>query len=304
MLTVAVRVLPDQPDQIFEVAYGTILTPPKIPEREGYVMVGWQTEGGLPFDFSQPITENVTVVAIWEQAKVTITFDATTNGPAGVQNPESVTILRGERVAEPVVENDQYIIVYWTLDGERYNFDEPVYEDITLVAVWVPVVEVDFDADGGTPEPESQRVPEGGYATRPEDPVKEGCEFEGWAEEEVVYYPVTVVPYDDGTGSYVIQVVSGKTLPTQPQPPTQSDRCTWDGWYKNGSKYDFSQPVTESFTLEGKWVCKATVTFEPNMEGLSNFTEETTVGTPVEKPEDPVDPSGECKFDGWEKEGE
>ena len=54
-----------------EVLYEGIVTPPDAPTAEGYRFEGWYTQenGGVPFDFSQPITEDVTVYAHWSEVK-------------------------------------------------------------------------------------------------------------------------------------------------------------------------------------------------------------------------------------------
>lgn len=186
MITVAISVGSGVPDQILQVEYGTTIDPPATPTRDGYDFVGWADSEGNIFDFSQPITQNTTIVAQWTPANVTVSFNTQTLPPDAtdtVENVNDVIIPRGSTVTEPVVTAENYILVYWTLNGTRFNFDTPVMEDITLDAVWVEAFDVEFDADGGTPAPVAQKVPNGGFATKPEDPSKEGCEFEGWMEE-------------------------------------------------------------------------------------------------------------------------
>ena len=64
---------------------------------------------------------------------------------------------------------------------------------------------------------------------------------------------------------------------TAPQDPTR-DGYTFDGWYLDGEKYDFSTPVTEDITLVAKWAETA--------KEASPKTEPTT----AEKPEPPAAP--------------
>ena len=106
------------------------------------------------------------------------------------------------------------------------NFDTPISEDITLEAVWIEAYEVVFDADGGTPEPANQKVGNGGYATKPQDPQKEDCEFTGWSEETT--YTVT---FDDGHGNIKkVHVDEGETV-AEPEAPVDPDgECTFTGW--------------------------------------------------------------------------
>lgn len=48
-------------------AYNSILTPPEAPTRDGYSFIGWylDEDGTQPFDFSAPITKDVTIYAAW-----------------------------------------------------------------------------------------------------------------------------------------------------------------------------------------------------------------------------------------------
>lgn len=49
-----------------DVQYGTTITKPADPTREGYRFLGWFTEDGKAFDFSTPITKSMTLFAKWE----------------------------------------------------------------------------------------------------------------------------------------------------------------------------------------------------------------------------------------------
>lgn len=230
MLTVAVRTQPDQPDQIIQIAYGNSLQPIPDPTREGYDFLGWFNEDGTPFDFNAPITENTVIVAGWAVSQVTVSFNAQTipNNAETVENPEPQTVVRGGYATEPTVTATNWILDYWTLNGNRFNFDTPVEENITLEAVWVPAYEVVFDAAGGEPTPDTQRVPEGGYATKPEDPTKDGCEFEGWTEVQT--HSVTFNPNIEGQAPTVVHVDDGEKVEEPETPVNPNEECEFLGW--------------------------------------------------------------------------
>lgn len=228
ILTVAIRYWDGVPDGVRQVPYGSYLTPPTPVDYPGHVFVEWMNEDGTTFDFSKPITTNVVLVAKYVSASVTVSFNAQTlpdGADETVEDPEPQTISHGSTAAEPVIELENYIVSYWTLNGEVYNFDTPVTEDITLDAVWVEAFEVEFDANGGEPTPPTQKVGDGGYATKPEDPTKDGCEFEGWAE--IPMHTVTVIP-NNGNTPYKIRVEDGEIISEPAEPSIEG--CTFDGW--------------------------------------------------------------------------
>lgn len=302
MLTVAIRRGDDVPDEILQVAYGTYLTPPAAPTKPGMDFVGWTNEDGTLFDFTQPITQNTVIVAAYAVQNVTVSFNAQTLPPdAGetVDNPPSQTISRGGNATAPVVTAENFILDYWTLNGTEFNFDTPVTEDITLVAVWAPVVVVEFDANGGQPEPAQQRLPEGGYAEKPTDPEKEGCEFTGWSEEPI--YTVTFATGVPGT-SWTIKVANGDKVTEPTYQPTR-EGYVFKGWEYEGESYDFDTPVTADITLNAIWNPLYTVTFDPGYEGAQITTVQVENGQTVTQPENPVNPDPDCTFEGWKEEG-
>lgn len=132
---------------------------------------------------------------------------------------------------------------------------------------------VNYDYDNGSTAKEL--VKEG--ATAPyKNASKEGYTFIGWYLNNAAYNfasPITrsitlkakyqknenkvnkyTVTFDSKGGSSINDqiVVSGNTA-TKPQNPTKS--CyIFDGWYLNGSKYNFNNKVTNNITLEAKWI--------------------------------------------------
>ena len=56
-----------------------------------------------------------------------------------------------------------------------------IFEDMAITASAADTITVTFNTAGGLPVPETQTVESGGKLTKPDqDPVKEGCTFEGW----------------------------------------------------------------------------------------------------------------------------
>lgn len=64
---------------------------------------------------------------------------------------------------------------------------------------------------------------------------------------------------NEGTAVDSQKVKSGDTVA---EPYTQRDGYVFGGWYLNGSKYDFTLPVTTDITLKAVWVTVHTVSFD------------------------------------------
>ena len=90
--------------------------------------------GGEEWDFSQPITDDLTLVANWKEVAIhTITFDSDGGTPVDdIQVTDGLGITRPENP-----EKDGYVFAGWRLNGNPYFFGTPVTEDILLTAVWV-----------------------------------------------------------------------------------------------------------------------------------------------------------------------
>ena len=108
-------------------------TEPTAPTREGYIFDGWQLDGAK-YDFSKPVTKNITLVAVWKEvAKYTVTFDA----KGGAPTPGAQKVVKdGTATAPTAPTREGYIFDGWQLDGAKYDFSAPVTKDITLVAEW------------------------------------------------------------------------------------------------------------------------------------------------------------------------
>ena len=85
------------------------------------------------------------------------------------------------------------------------------------------------------------------------------------------------------------------------------DGCTFEGWYRDGARYDFSTPVTGSFTLKAKWrkngqpaPATFTVTFDP-ANGRAAFTQEVERNGKVARVAAPT--KTDHTFIGWYRAG-
>ncbi len=162
---------------------------------------------------------------------------------------------------------------------------------------------VTFNTDGGS-EVVAQKVDDGKTATKPEDPTKEGFNFEGWFNGGTLYDFATTVTSDltltakwniktltvtfntDGGSEVVAQKVDDGKTATKPEDPTK-EGFDLEGWFNGESLYDFSAAVTSDLTLTAKWNIKTfTVTF--NTDGGSEVGSQVVeYGKSVTAPEKP-----------------
>ena len=103
--------------------YGTVITAPEAPTREGYTFIGWDKE--IPTTMP---TENMTVTAQWEINQYTITFD--TNGGSEIA---PITQDYGTVITAPEApEREGYTFIGW----DKAIPETMPAENITLKAQW------------------------------------------------------------------------------------------------------------------------------------------------------------------------
>ena len=103
--------------------YGTVITAPEAPEREGYTFIGWDRE--IPETMP---AENMTVTAQWEINQYTITFD--TNGGSEIA---PITQDYGTVITAPEApEREGYTFIGW----DKAIPETMPAENITLKARW------------------------------------------------------------------------------------------------------------------------------------------------------------------------
>ena len=265
------------------VNHGEQAIDPGTPTRDGYAFTGWLLDGE-PYDFATPVTGDVTLVAGWEETPDptpvmhTVTLDAG-NG----SQPVRVTVVDGEPVGRPAdPTRDGYTFKGWTLDGQPYDFAQPVTGNLTLTAVWeenktpTPVThKVTFDTNGGsTVDP--QTVDDGATAVKPADPTRDGYAFNGWTLDGKPYDFATPVTGDitleaqweksetpapvthtvrfrtNGGNAIPMQTVEDGRTASRPADPTRPGH-TFAGWLLDGEPYDFSTPVTGDIILDAAW---------------------------------------------------
>ena len=264
-----------------QIADGGTLTEPYVPERDGYTFTGWLLDG-RPFDFSTPVTGDMTLTAGWQENEPpapvthTVTFDSAGGSPV-----EPQTVADGAAAIDPgVPSRDGYKFTGWLLDGEPFDFSTPITGDITLVAGWeeseepAPVLHT-VTFDDGTGNTVTVNVQEGETVQEPSAPSRDGYEFTGWLLDGTPYdfttpvtgditltagwekteEPVTTftVSFRTNGGTAVEQqtITEGGTV-EKPMDPTR-DGYTFTGWLLDGQPYDFTTPIAGNIVLDAAW---------------------------------------------------
>ena len=297
---------------------GMVVDQPADPTKEGYTFQGWYLNG-VPYDFTQAVTEDITLVALWQMQTFTVTFRYE-NGTTD----QKIPVNWGQAVAAPETPaKEGYVFVEWRQEGSEsaYDFQTPVKENLTLVAHWEKaIVTVIFDPQNGGSGTTEVKVPHGGMVSAeqvPADPTKEGHTFDGWYLGEAPFdlnTPVTTditlvahwtpmqytVSFQTEGGSEVPPVtVAWGEMASQPEKPTK-EGYRFLGWYLGEEEYNFEAPVTSDLELVAKWEIQTfTVTFQVDGEAYS--TAEVEWNTTVSKPDDPIK-EGHL-FKGWQLEG-
>ena len=147
--------------------YGTAITAPADPTREGYTFIGW--DKAIP---STMPAENVTITAKWKVNQYTITFDSN-----GGNEIAPITQDYGTAIAAPAdPTREGYTFIGW---DKAVPATMPA-ENMTVTAQWeINRYTVTFDTNGGSEiAPITQDY--GTAITAPADPTREGYTFIGW----------------------------------------------------------------------------------------------------------------------------
>ena len=159
---------------------GELVKEPTDVTKHGFIFDGWYLSG-KKYDFSTPVTKNITLTAKWKEDSSVPRYKVTFDSDGGSKVAEQ-KVIEEEKVTEPKAPTKTgFKFIEWQLDGKKYDFKKEVTKDIKLVAKWEELQEftVTFDSDGGSAVAE-QKVYDGSYAKEPTKPTKEGYTFKEW----------------------------------------------------------------------------------------------------------------------------
>ena len=179
------------------VAYGGQAAAPAAPAKPGYTFAGWERDGKA-YDFTAPVTANMTLTARWTANQYTITFD--TDGGSAI---EPITQDYGTAITAPEAP---------TKTGYTFAGWNPVLpaampaENLTITAQWSPdIYAITYNLDGGTAfgNPDSYTVESAAITLN--EPTKAGYVFTGWSGTDLIgedNLSVTIPAGSTGDRSY------------------------------------------------------------------------------------------------------
>ena len=223
-------------------------------------------------------------IAMFSCKKEDPTYTVSFNSKGGTPTPQEQTVKKGNKVSKPAdPTRANYSLAGWAkADNETsalWNFEtETVTDDMTLFARWSLITHtVTFDSDGGSAVP-AQNVSNGGRATKPTDPTRNGYEFNGWFNGDLEWNFTTaitasitlkakwtalhIVTFDsDGGSAVVAQTIRNGNTATKPTNPTRNG-YEFDGWFVGETEWNFASAITAPITLKAKWTQVHLVTFD------------------------------------------
>ena len=263
-----------------KITKGTKITKPTNPTRLGYEFVSWQLDD-VDYDFNELVKDNITLKATWKKVN---TYTITFNSDGGSSVKEQVVNENSKATKPTDPTKNGFTFCEWYLNNTKYDFNQKVTGNITLVAHWKELEKytITFDSDGGS-SISNQVVTEGQAVTKPTDPIRNGFTFYGWYLNNAKYdfnQKVTgnitlvahwmqsvnkyTVTFDSNGGSNVSsQTINEGKKATRPSNPTKSG-YTFDGWQLNGAIYSFDTPITGNITLKAEWIKNKTYTIKIN----------------------------------------
>ncbi|WEV67296.1 InlB B-repeat-containing protein [Bifidobacterium sp. ESL0769] len=275
-----------------------LVTRPGDPTRKHWNFTGWKyyndTHDLVVYDFSTPVTEDITIYAQWERIMRTVSFD-TGEGGSHV-NP--IQVADGDSfIAPPNPTLQHYDFISWQLKDANgklsdYDFSTEVLSDFTLYAKWKHITHtVSFDTGDGATKFNPITVGDGDTIGEINKPTRPGYRFHGWqirhgsnlVDYDTLTTPVTgditliadwmpinyKVTFDASPVSITETSVPENGTLTDRAPKVTRIGYTLSGWKldKDGHgtlvDYDLATPVTHDIRLVAVWIPDVhTVTFD------------------------------------------
>lgn len=209
-----VKFIVDGNETVQSLDYGTVITKPENPTKQGYTFQRWSPE------FTEGVTvpvDGITYTAVWTVNRHTITFN--TNGGSTI---EPMTLDYGSTITLPAnPTREGYKFTGWAETVPTTMPDN----DLTLTAQWqIQKYDVTFVVDNNVVKSESLEF--GAEIVAPDVAEKEGYTFTGWSPDLLQRVPsravtftaqfklnvYTLTYYINGEVAYTTQVEYGAAI--------------------------------------------------------------------------------------------
>ena len=282
-----------------EIAYnGTVAEPTDIPEKTGHTFAYWADKDGNEFDFTNTLTKNTDLYAVFTVNKYDVIFYEKEYGTTGT-NPEHLKLLdkaygsevtKDEFPEPPASPDTSKKFVGWSLDGTTITIKYP-YEASYVVGTenkLYPVFSdkatytVSFVADGATVG--TQTVIDGNYASAIAAPAKEGHTFKYWsATENGAEFDFAGTPITAALTLYAVYEKNSYTVTFYTDDTCATTFHTEDVAYEETVSAPATTPAAPSGMEFSHWALRGTtaeVTFPYTVTGATEFV---PVFTPIGK---------------------
>lgn len=117
------------------VKYEETVYPPN-PNRAGYTLDGWEDEDGIPFDFSDPITEDITLYAVWTDETTYTGYYEGIDGLYGDDLFLELNEIVNDGVTMQSYGDARYILNISDRDPDNSNNVILVYTNLSVDGTW------------------------------------------------------------------------------------------------------------------------------------------------------------------------
>ena len=292
--------------------------PATDPTKAHFKFGGWYVDEAcsLAFDFDTELTEATTIYARWIEL-YTVTFN--TDGGSTIDAQE---VEDGKKATKPTTDptRTKYKFLGWYADEsctQEYNFNEPVYSNLTIYAKWIPLYTVTFIGADIPPK----TLEKGQTIAKPETPTRsDGALFDDWYIDEeysakyvfgseivadikiyAKWLDSWTVTFSGASSIEPVSVKHNQTV-TKPADPADTETLAFDGWYADSTfktPFDFNTKITANTTIYAKWLPFYTITFN-SVDGSNVNPIKVVQGKKATKPADPT--RGSRTFAGWYKD--
>ncbi len=159
---------------------------PAIPEKSGYVFVGWK-KGDTMFDIATPITEDVTLTACFETTMGDVSnyvgLYVSGNTYISLNSDKTITVRKGEEVVYgtyAVTQSGKLCIYSDIISVEDYSAANHSFSYAGETYAITESIKVTFMNDGVAVD---TYIKSGMTAVKPQDPSKQYFVFDGWKTE-------------------------------------------------------------------------------------------------------------------------